>query len=250
MIKALIIDDEPRAREFLAKVIDMYFQKKIEIMDRCDSVASGVAAIHKWQPELVFLDIQMPGENGFALFKHFETVNFEVIFTTAYDDFAIDAIRHSALDYLLKPINYIDLLSAIKRYEQRQVTVDQQQKISRLYDYISTEENVVKVALPTQTGFEFVNLNAIMYCKSESNYCHVMCSDGKTLFLAKTLKYMEEQLDSKQFVRVHKSYLVNLNYVARFDKGLMMKITLNNGDEVPVSLRKKETFLNAMLAKK
>jgi len=251
MITAIIIDDEQNAREFLYKLINRFFLKKIVVLETCDSVSTGVQAINRHNPDLVFLDIQMPNENGFGLFKHFDKVNFEVIFTTAYKDYAIDAIRHSALDYLLKPINYIDLLSTIKRFEQSKNPMSQQEKISMLLENLSSDNNSFnKIALPTQNGYELIKLNSILYCQSDSNYCKIVCLDKSSFLIAKTLKYVEKLLKSDLFIRIHKSYLVNLNYVVKYEKGDELKVTLTNNEQLPVSIRKKEQFLNAILQKK
>lgn len=251
MMTAIIIDDEQNARQFLDKLLVRYFPKKIIVLETCDSVQSGVLAINKHHPELVFLDIQMPNENGFGLFKYFDKINFEVIFTTAYKDYAIDAIRHSALDYLLKPINFIDLLSTVKRYEEQKNNKSQNERISMLLENISSDNGAYnKIALPTQNGYELLKLNSIVYCKSESNYCRVICIDGRTFLISKTLKYVEELINNELFIRIHKSYLVNLNYVVKFDKGDELKVTITNGEQLPVSIRKKEQFLNAILQKK
>ena len=250
MITAIIIDDELKARDFLYKLLARYFENKIIVLEKCDSVKTGVDAIKSHNPDLVFLDIQMPNEYGFELFKYFENINFEVIFTTAYKNYAIDAIRHSALDYLLKPINYIDLLSAIKRFEAHRDTLKRQERISLLLENLSSDNSSFnKIALPTQNGYELQKLNNIMYCQSDSNYCKIICIDGKEFLLAKTLKYVEELLASELFLRIHKSFLVNLNYVAKFDKVNDLIVTLTNGEQLPVSIRKKEQFLNAILKK-
>lgn len=251
MTTAIIIDDEQNARDFLEKLIYRYFGTKIIILQTCDSVQTGVTAILTHKPELVFLDIQMPNENGFELFKYFDTVNFEVIFTTAYKDYAIDAIKHSALDYLLKPINYIDLLATLKRYEKNKESKNRQERIAILLENMNlNNSDFNKIALPTSNGYELVKLNTIMYCQSESNYCKICCLDGKEILLAKTLKYVEELLHSDLFIRIHKSFLVNLNYVEKFDRGNEMKVTLVNNKQLPVSIRKKEQFIDAILHKK
>lgn len=251
MIRAIIIDDEINGREFLSKLLARYFQNKIAVLEMCDSVKNGVNAINKHKPDIVFLDIQMPNENGFELFKYFDNINFEVIFTTAHKDYAIDAIRHSALDYLLKPISYIDLLSSIKRFETNQDALKRHERIALLLENLSSNnDSFNKVALPTYTGYELQKLSNILYCEADSNYCKIICIDGKELLLSKTLKYVEELLANELFFRVHKSYLVNLNYITKFDKIDDLKITLTNGAQLPVSVRKKEQFLNAILNNK
>lgn len=251
MITAIIIDDEQHARDFLFKLINRYFEKQLSVLQTCDSVKSAVEAIKTHHPDLVFLDIQMPEENGFELFKYFEKINFEVIFTTAHKDFAIDAIRHSALDYLLKPINHIDLLSTLKRYQTQKEKALREERISLLLENLSSDNNSYnKVALPVQTGYELVKLSNILYCASDSNYCTIKCLDGKEIFLSKTLKHIEELIHSELFFRIHKSYLVNLNYVQSFHKIDDLLVTLTNGEQLPVSVRKKEPFLHAILHKK
>jgi len=250
MIIAIIIDNELNSREFLQKLLTRYFSKKITVVATCDSVDAGVKAIHKYAPELVFLDIQMPNQNGFKLFSHFERTNFEVIFTTAYEDYAIDAIKYSALDYLLKPINHIDLFASIKRLEQRKKNVLNQNKTVALIEHLGGQDNSFnKIALPTHNGYELLKLNSIMYCLSESNYCKIICYDGSELLVSKTLKYVEELIRNDLFIRIHKSYLVNLNYVINYDKTEDLKVTLSTGIQLPVSIRKKEHFLNRILQK-
>jgi len=251
MIKSIIIDDELNARKYLQKLLIRYFPEKIQILEICDSVETGVQAINKHQPELVFLDIQMPNENGFELFKYFDKINFEVIFTTAYIDYTIDAIRHSALDYVLKPINHVDLLSAISRFEKRKHSLMKENQITQLLKNISFEDSSFnKVALPTQNGFDLIKLSTILYCQAENNYCKVICVDDKEFLVSKTLKYIEKLIDNDLFMRIHKSFLVNLNYIVKYDKSDDLIITLINGIQLPVSFRKKEQFLNTILKKK
>ncbi|WP_028871289.1 LytR/AlgR family response regulator transcription factor [Psychroserpens burtonensis] len=250
MITAIIIDDEQNAREFLQKLIKRYFDKKILVLDTCDSVKTGTEAINQLHPDIVFLDIQMPNENGFELFKKLDTITFEVVFTTAYKNYAIDAIKHAAFDYLLKPINHIDLLSTVRRFEAHRDTLKREERISLLLENLSSENDTFnKIALPTQNGYELQRLNHIMYCQSDSNYCKIKCIDGKEFHLAKTLKFVENLINNRLFFRIHKSYLVNLNFVKKFDKIDDLYVTLINGEQLPVSVRKKESFLNVILHK-
>lgn len=251
MIKTIIVDDEFNAREFLEKLLLRYFPNKFLILAKCENVDEAIQAIEKFNPELVFLDVQMPNKNGFQLFKELKSINFEVIFTTAHSEFAIDAIRCSALDYLLKPINYIDLVSTIKKYDDKLHKASQQEKLMLLVENLDTGSSEFnKIALPVEFGFEFVKINSILYCEADSNYCKVVCLDGKKIILSKTLKFIEEILPKSIFHRIHKSYLVNLNYVSRFDKTNDLKVELSNGDTLPVSVRKKEDFINAVIQKK
>lgn len=251
MIRTIIIDDEYNAREFLEKLLTRYFPEKFLILDKCESVDEAIVSIEKFNPELVFLDIQMPNKNGFQLFKELNKVQFEVIFTTAHSEFAIDAIKCSALDYLLKPINYIDLLETIRKYDDKQNKASQEVKLRLLLENIDTGGSEFnRIAFPTENGFELLKTNSILYCEADSNYCKIVCLDGRNIVLSKTLKYIEELLPSSLFQRIHKSYLVNLNYVNRFSKGNELLLELTNGETLPVSVRQKENFINAIIQKK
>jgi two-component system LytT family response regulator len=251
MIRTIIIDDEYNAREFLEKLLTRYFPDNFLVLELCESVVEAIVAIEKYNPELVFLDVQMPNKNGFQLFKELNEVQFEVIFTTAHSEFAIDAIKCSALDYLLKPINYIDLLETIKKYDKKQNKASQEDKLRLLLENIDTGGSEFnRIALPTENGFELLKTNAILYCEADSNYCKIVCLDGRNIVLSKTLKYIEELLPTAIFQRIHKSYLVNLNYVNRFSKANELLVELTNGETLPVSVRQKENFINAIIQKK
>ena len=247
MIKAVIIDDEVNAQNLLEKTLNRYFPSKFNIVAKCISVDSGVVAIEKYEPELVFLDIQMPEKNGFELFKYFDVIKFEVIFTTAYNQFAIKAIKRSALDYLLKPINHLELSEAVKKFEKKNAGNSAQKKLALLLENLNVnDQNVSKIAFPTVEGFELIHTNQILYCKAESNYCSIKKIDGFTKMAAKTLKYVEEILPNTSFKRVHKSYVINMNYVVRYNKA-NKEIELTNGEKLPVSFRKEDEFINAIL---
>ncbi len=248
MIIAILIDDELYAQSFLQKLIERHFSNKIIVKETCNSIESGVLAIRTHKPDLVFLDLNMPDENGFALFRYFNAPDFEVIITSAYAEFAIEAIRHPVLDYLLKPISYFDLRKAIEIFETHKAQSNKQQEIKNS----SKKKKILfnKIALPTQKGYELIELNTILFCRSESNYCNVVLTDGRELLIAKTLKYIENLISNDLFMRIHKSYLVNLNFVEAYYNKDGLKVTLTNGLQLPVSVRKKEQFLKAILPKK
>lgn len=251
MIKTIIVDDEYNAREFLEKLLNRYLPNQFLVLDKCESVDDGIIAIEKHEPELVFLDIEMPNKNGFQLLKEIENRKFDVIFTTAYSEYAIKAIKENALDYLLKPINYIDLLETVKRYKLTLKNKTKDDNLKMLLNQIdSGDTNFNKIALPTESGYEIVNPNKILYCKADSNYCSVTFVNGKKIILSKTLKYIDELLPKTNFHRIHKSYLVNLNHVVRFNKTVELYVELNSGEQLPISSRKKESFVNAILHKK
>lgn len=250
MIKTIIIDDEHNASEFLEKMLKRYFPNKFHICKTCDNIDDSVKAIEMYQPDLVFLDIQMPNKNGFELFKEIKDINFEVIFTTAHSQYAIEAIKRSALDYLLKPINYIDLLGAINRYEQKNNKDRQEKRLDLLIENIDSGETAhKKIAIATDTGFEFVKFNTIIYLEAQSNYTKFYLTSNSIITTSKTLKYFEEVLPVDLFFRVHKTYLVNMNFIKRFIKGDEQLIELITGQKLPVSIRKKDEFINAITKK-
>lgn len=250
MIKTLIIDDEHNASEFLEKMLRRYFPNKFHICKTCENIDDAVKAIEEHQPDLVFLDIQMPNKNGFELFKEIKEINFEVIFTTAHSEYAIDAIKRSALDYLLKPINYIDLLGAVNRFEQKNKKENQEKQLNILIENIDSGDTAhKKIAIATETGFEFVKFNTIIYLEAQNNYTKFNLTNGSSITTSKTLKHFEEILPSELFFRIHKSYLVNMNFIKRFTKGDEQFVELITGQQLPVSIRKKDEFINAITKK-
>ncbi len=250
MIKTIIIDDEYNASEFLEKMLKRYFPNKFHICKTCENIDDAVIAIEEHQPDLIFLDIQMPNKNGFELFKEIKEINFEVIFTTAHSEYAIDAIKRSALDYLLKPINYIDLLGAVNRFEQKNKKENQETQLSILIENIdSGDTSHKKIAIATETGFEFVKFNSIIYLEAQNNYTKFYLTNGANITTSKTLKHFEEILPSELFFRIHKSYLVNMNFVKRFTKGDEQFVELITGQKLPVSIRKKDEFISVITKK-
>lgn len=250
MIKTLIIDDEHNASEFLEKLLKRYFPNKFHVCKTCESVDEAVKAIEEFKPNLIFLDIQMPNKNGFELFKEIRDIDFEVIFTTAHSEFAIEAIKRSALDYLLKPINYIDLLGAITRFEEKTKKQVQQNQLSILIENIDAGDSAhKKIAIPTETGFEFLKFNTIIYLEAQSNYTKFYLTDNSTIITAKTLKHFEEILPEDLFFRTHKTYLVNMNFIKRFSKIDEFVVELITGQKLPVSHRKKDEFISKITEK-
>lgn len=247
MKTCIIIDDEKNARETLAKIIERYFSNKIKILYSADSVKEGVFAINKYNPELVFLDIEMPEENGFKLFDYFDIYKFEVIFTTAYKQYAIDAIKFAALDYLLKPINFIDLREVLTRLEKKQNKSSNSEQIEAFLSNLNNDPgNFNKIALPTLDGFQLEKVNNIVYCQAEENYCKIFTNRNEVILVARTLKNIEELLPEEVFFRIHKSYLVNMNYIKSYSKADGYKIVLENGTELDVATRRNDEFLKAL----
>jgi two-component system LytT family response regulator len=251
MITCIIIDDEKPAREFLTKLISQYFGTKLIVLDAVESVSKGVEVINKLHPELIFLDIEMKGEDGFQLFKYFDNVFFDIIFTTAHKDYAIDAIKHAAIDYLLKPINFVDMNEAIKRLERKQTASTNQLRINALLENLNTDSSQFnKIAIPTSTGYELEKISNILYCEGFDNYAKIITLQGKEIVITKTLKYLEETLPSNVFIRIHKSTLVNLNYVTSYSRVDGYSVTMTNGKQLDVSYRKNEFLVNTIFKNK
>lgn len=250
MITCIIIDDEKPAREFLKKLINQYYSNKIIVLETVDSVAKGVEAINKLHPELIFLDIEMKGEDGFQLFKYFDNVFFDIIFTTAHKEYAINAIKHSAIDYLLKPINYIDLNDAIKRLERKHIASTNQQRINALLDNLNTDSTQFnKITLPTTKGYELEKISNIVYCEGMENYSKIVTLQGKEIMVSKTLKFLEQLLPEASFCRIHKSTIVNMNYISSYTRADGYSVTMTNGKKLDVSIRKNEILVRKMLQK-
>lgn len=250
MIKAIIIDDELHARDYLEKVIERFFNGKILLLAKCKNIEEGVEKIETHKPDIVFLDIHLHNESGFELLKNVKNIDFEIIFTTAYAEFAIEAIKWSALDYLLKPINHIELLESIKKYEKRQLNKIEFNRLQLLLENINCDDIAnTKIAFPIESGYKIIKVSSILYCQSDINYTRIFLNNGTDFIISKTLKLVEELLPEKYFIRVHKSFLVNFNYVIGMNRGSDSHIELSNGIRIPVATRKKEDVIQKITHK-
>lgn len=249
MIKCIVIDDERPARESLALIASKYFADKLQVVAKAGNIAEGVSFIEKYSPDIVFLDIEMQNENGFDLFNHFQQITFSVIFVTAYREYAIDAIKVSAIDYLLKPINLDDLRNTITRFERNQlqkISAEKIDKIVNAFDPLSS--NSKKIVLPTFCGFQIVKIYTILYCQADQNYTRMFLSDASELLISKPLNYIEDLLPAEYFFRTHKSFLVNLNYVKAYSRNDGSHVILENNKELPIATRRNEEFLKVLTA--
>lgn len=250
MINCITIDDESKAHDSFKKLVDRYLIDQVRILASCDSVKSGVEAINKYHPDIVFLDVEMPEENGFKLFNYFNKIDFEVVFTTAYNKYAIDAFKFSALDYLLKPINYIELRDVLNKYAHKRDLKTQQEKIDTLLSNLNMGNLLKsKVALPTQHGYQMEKINNIVYCEADQNYTKIHLVTGKHILVSKTLKLVEELLPDICFFRIHKSFLINLNYVDRYSRTDGHRVLMEDGTQLDVANRRTEDFIKAITAK-
>ena len=241
-IKSIIVDDEKHGRENLAGILQKYCPN-VELLGEADSVESAISIIKSQKPDLVFLDIEMPRANGFKLLEHFRDFRFEVIFVTAYGNYAIKAIRFSAADYILKPIDILDLKAAIEKVSERIQQKQENLRIKQLFHNISQPDNP-RIGLPYANSIEFVEVSRIIHCRGEGNYTHIYFEKNEHLLVAKTLIEFEELLQEYSFVRVHKTHLVNLKHVCAVVKSGGTKLRLSNGDFVAVSRRRKDKIMN------
>lgn len=243
MIKAILIDDEAHCLDTLGILLSEYCPG-VQITDQCRSAVEGLQAIEKTEPDLVFLDIEMPGMNGFQMLEQFSKISFAIIFTTSYDQYAIQAIRFSALDYLLKPIDPNELLRAVKKVqEQRHLPIAEQFQML-LQRLQHKEPQLQKIAVPTADGFELIPADQVIRCEADDNYTHLFLKNKNKITACRMLKEMEEQLHHFTFfVRVHHSYLVNLNEVVRYIRGEGGYLIMSDGSTVNVSRSRKEALL-------
>ena len=218
------------------------FCPMVEVVGQAGDIKSGVEAVRTHQPDLLFLDIQMPSGSGFDLLKHVSDMEFEVIFTTAHQNFALQAFRVSALDYLLKPIEPDLLVKAVEKAQQRMESgkgkEDRQNSINSIKGM-----QLKQVAFPTLSGLEFVKPENIVRCEADSNYTTIVFSNGNSLVVSKTLSETEVLLESFPFFRLHRSHLVNLDHIVKYIKGKNGFVMMSDGTQVEISKRRKEAFL-------
>ena len=242
--KVLIIDDENRTRDFVKKMIDS-FQLDLEVFTDGENVETGIEAINRIQPDIVFLDIQMPDGTGFDVLNSLETKKFEVIFITAYQEYAIKAIKFSALDYILKPIDAEELHSAVL------TAIDSVDFKKEDLQYEALENNIQpgnrrKLVLKTQECVYIVDLSEIIRCEADKNYTFFFLNSGKKILVSRTLKDFETMLNGYGFFRIQQSHLINLDYLDRYDKHQGGAIIMKDGSALPLSPAKKDQFFKLL----
>lgn len=245
MLTAVLIDDEESSLNSLhQKLINNLPQ--IKIMAACSSAKEGVEAIERLRPDLVFLDIEMPIMNGFTLLKHVRFKAFEVIFVTAYDHYAIKAIKYSALDYLVKPVEIEELQHAVGRAIDRHSSMPNKRLELLLENMASVRLPYFKIAIPSMDSLLFVKITDIMYLEASGNYTAVHMNDGKKHLVSRTLKEYEEMLPDEIFIRIHNSFIINKNYVEKYIRGDGGQVILEGNISLDISKRRKSDFLRAI----
>jgi two-component system, LytTR family, response regulator len=243
MLKSIIVDDELKSRESLKKMLAAFCQD-VDVMATCQNVAEAITAIGEFKPDIVFLDVQMQGETGFDLLSTLDNINFEVIFTTAYSEYALKAIKFSAIDYLLKPIDIEDLQKAVAKVEKKQ-RLNMADRLKQLLQNLKggADAENYKLALPTAEGLTFIKMKEILYCKASGNYTEIFMDDGKKHLVSRPLKEYDDMLSDHTFFRIHHSYLINLNGVKSYIRGEGGQVVMSDNCTLDVSRRKKEAFM-------
>jgi len=245
-MKAIIIDDEPDARDALRMAVERYCPE-IHIVAACEYPEEGLEQIKKQDPDLLFLDVDMPGMSGFDVLDHLANSDMNVIFVTAHDKYAIKAIRFSALDYLLKPVDADELQHAVKRALEKQNQKENNVKVKSFLNNVrSQQDRLGKLSVPTMEGLLFIDIHEIVYCKADDNYTEIILNSKEIIIISKTLKEVEEMLEGYSFFRIHQSHLINIKFMLRYVKGDGGYVVMKDGTSLDVARRKKEEFLRSV----
>lgn len=248
MIKTIIIDDEPQARKVVSNLLQTEFAG-VEIVAEGDDLNTGIAAIEAHQPDLVFLDIQLGSGTGFDLLTQVGGTDFEVIFVTAYDQYALTAFQFSAFGYLLKPVRISELRRVMDKFESQMMLKEKarSERLKILVESYEDQGKVQKLVVQHMHGFQVLPLPEIVYLRAEGNYTWFTLLDNEQILISKTLKDYEQLLTDFGFYRIHQTYLVNLRHVKQYRKGDGGSVVMVNQDELTVSRRKKNGFLKLFL---
>lgn len=241
-MKAIIIDDEPDCGRLMALQLKMYCPQ-IQVIAECTSSEEGLKAIRNYAVDVVFLDIEMPKMNGFQLLEMVGDINFAVVFVTAYDKFAVKAFKFSAIDYLLKPTDAKYLQAAVQKVERSRKIDTRQMEILKQYLVPAPKTFPDKIALPHQDGVVFVELKNILYCEADDNYTRFYLANGQKHLISKTLRDIQEVLEERNFLRISRQHLINLDHIAKFIKGEGSYVVLSNGQSINVARSQKDKLI-------
>jgi two-component system LytT family response regulator len=238
-----LIDDERNALEMMEWLLLTYCPQ-VEILAMCNSAQQGIEAIHEFKPDVIFLDIEMPRMNGFDMLEQFDKLFFDVVFCTAYDQFAIKAFKYSALNYLLKPVDPDDLKATIARIEDKK-SVPTREQFQLLMQHIHQPGKTTpqRIALTTNDGMIFVPTTDIIYCEAESNYTTVVLVGGKKVVVSKVLKDIDEALSGPDFCRVHSSFLINVNRIRKYVRGDGGYLIMDDDTNISISRNRRQEFM-------
>ena len=244
MLRAVLIDDDQSNLSSLSEKLAKHCPQ-VEIIGRCDTAKDGIAVIEKEMPGLVFLDIEMPVMNGFVLLQQLKYRSFGLVFVTAYDHYAIKAIKYSALDYLVKPVEIEELKAAVAKAELNKETRNAQLQLELLLEHLNKKQ-LKRITIPTSEGLHFIEIDSIIYLEASNNYTHFYLSTGQKFLVSRTLKEFEELLPPELFVRIHHSIIINKNFVEKYIRGEGGQVVMRHGIVLDVSKRRKAEFLQAI----
>ena len=239
-LKTIIVEDEQTSREILKNYLAKYCPN-VQVVGEASNIDDAMVLIRNNELDLIFLDVEMPYGSGFDLLDKFDETDFEVVFVTAYNQYAIEALNNHASYYLLKPISIDELIKAVDYVSQIKIKEKQLQN-AVLVPRVNTTDH--KITIPTQDGFEVLEMKNIIYCKADDNYTELFLTNKQKKLVSKTLKYFEDLLKENGFARIHKSFLVNVSYITSYKKGKGGTVSLSNGKELSVSASKKAEFLS------
>lgn len=247
-LEAILVDDEDVSLRSLKYELEKYCPN-VKVLEAISDPVKAVESIRQMNPDVVFLDIEMPKMNGFDLLQCFPSIDFDVIFVTAYDEFAVKAFEFNAVDYLLKPVLKSKLIQSVSKLSEKQKHAFDQASLHALMQNInlnSGDTRVPTLAIPTQEGFEIIHVSEITHLHAESNYTWVHLQDSDKYLVSRTLKEVAEMINSEQFFRAHKSYVVNLNHIRKYVRGRGGYLILRNGVDVPVSRSQRSGLLEVL----
>lgn len=247
-LETILVDDEGVSLRSLRYELEKYCPN-VEIVDELTDPVMAIESIKEHDPDLVFLDIEMPRINGFDLLQSFSSINFDVIFVTAYDEFAVRAFEFNAIDYLLKPVLKSKLIQSVNKVAVKQRHQFAQEDLHALMQNIQRnvpDPRIPTLAIPTQEGFEIIHISEITHLQAESNYTWVFLAKDEKYLVSRTMKEVAEMINSSQFLRVHKSYFVNLNHIRKYVRGRGGYLILRNGLDIPVSRNQRSDLLEAL----
>lgn len=238
-MKIVIIDDEQHCTDRLLALLEPFIDNATTVcFDSADEAIKGIETLH---PDIVFLDVQLQDKTGFDVLLSVSNRNFCLIFTTAYNQYAIEAFKFSAIDYLLKPIIKEDFENAIRKAFERVEKNNIHEQINILLSHLSKQHTVKRISIPSKEGYSFLNITEILRCEADVNYTHIFTLNGKKYTASKPLKHFEELLSRHDFFRIHNSHLINLNSIIAYAKSGF--VTLSDNTKLEVSVRRKEQFM-------
>jgi two-component system, LytTR family, response regulator len=243
MLKSIVVDDEFKSRESLKALVEK-FCENIQVSAVCQNADEAIKAIHEYKPDVVFLDIQLQRETGFDMLERLDKIDFEIIFTTAFSEFAVRAFKFSAIDYLLKPVDIEDLRKAIEKARKRIVGNISERMTQLAQTMKGNNFKHSRLAVPSSDGLVFVSVDGILYCEASGNYTNIHMGDGRKFVVSRTLKEYEEMLEDLDFFRIHNSYLINLHLIKKYIRGEGGQVVMTNDQALDVSKAKKKSFLD------